>query len=156
MSKTKMPKGIFPRKPFTQEHKDAIRHGQLGNQYSKGKNLGNRNAFGKTRGAKNGNWKGGSLTHASGREARAGRPRSTYCEVCFLPANTDFDHDHATNLFRGWLCRRCNLVLGMVKDDSLLLRNLAMYLDIRKTETRPPNVILSLLQTYGLPSDNGS
>jgi hypothetical protein len=68
-----------------------------------------------------------------------GRPRPTTCELCGQPPNGRgskaksahicFDHDHATGRPRGWLCDRCNKVLGMVKDNPELLRILAAYLE---------------------------
>jgi hypothetical protein len=62
----------------------------------------------------------------------AGRPKPEHCELCGgLPDKKGivWDHDHASGEFRGWLCGRCNLVLGKVKDDPELLRKLADYLD---------------------------
>lgn len=149
-----MGKGIYNHKPLSEAHKEAIRRALKGNTWSRGKNLGNKNAYGKTRGSNNGNWKGGSLTHASGREARAGRPRSTHCEVCYKTGLTDFDHCHKTQKFRGWLCRSCNLVLGMVKDNPTLLRNLAIYLENQEAASRPVNITSSLLNPYGFQSNH--
>jgi len=55
------------------------------------------------------------------------------CEICGSPPRyrkrLAFDHCHTTGKFRGWLCERCNSVLGYVKDNSELLRSLATYLD---------------------------
>lgn len=59
----------------------------------------------------------------------AGRPRSEVCELCDEKARTVFDHDHATGVFRGWLCDRCNRTLGQVKDSPELLRKLIAYLE---------------------------
>jgi hypothetical protein len=42
---------------------------------------------------------------------------------------TQLDHDHATGAVRGFLCRRCNLALGLVDDSPLRLRKLLAYLD---------------------------
>lgn len=39
------------------------------------------------------------------------------------------DHDHETGKVRGLLCRDCNVALGLLKDDSYLLRKAADYLD---------------------------
>ena len=39
------------------------------------------------------------------------------------------DHDHATGVFRGWLCGSCNKALGMVSDNPKILRRLAKYLE---------------------------
>lgn len=136
---------------MTPEHRAAIsaaRKGKgIGNKNGLGKNLGNKNAFGKTRGQNNGNWKGG-VTTLKYKEQLAGRERPTHCEICYLSAKPDFDHSHATGEFRGWLCRRCNLALGMVKDDAALLRRLADYLDLQSPLTRPP-VILNLYALQG-------
>lgn len=38
------------------------------------------------------------------------------------------DHDHATGLIRGILCTRCNVALGMMKDDPKLLMSAIHYL----------------------------
>lgn len=38
------------------------------------------------------------------------------------------DHCHATGIFRGWLCVRCNFVLGEINDDTELLERLIRYL----------------------------
>jgi hypothetical protein len=41
----------------------------------------------------------------------------------------NFDHCHTTGRFRGWLCRNCNVTLGLVGDDPNKLRALADYLE---------------------------
>lgn len=82
------------------------------------------------------------------RAAAAGRPRPTSCEVCLeSPApkqsyrkNGDpvpvsqivFDHCHASGKFRGWICDRCNKVLGLVKDSPDLLSKLSQYLKVNQ------------------------
>lgn len=38
--------------------------------------------------------------------------RTGNCEICTKHGVLRFDHDHATGLFRGWLCGSCNLSLG--------------------------------------------
>lgn len=38
------------------------------------------------------------------------------------------DHDHATGIVRGLLCKDCNYALGCVKDSAATLKRLAMYL----------------------------
>lgn len=75
-------------------------------------------------GEKAANWQGG----ISNKEIVAGRKRPEQCEICGGMGKIDFDHDHKTNKFRGWICRRCNLALGMVKDNSELLIALSQYL----------------------------
>ncbi len=67
------------------------------------------------------------------RDECASRPRAERCESCGeLPKRhsvTVFDHCHATNEFRGWLCDRCNRVLGLCGDSIQVLRGLAAYLE---------------------------
>lgn len=38
------------------------------------------------------------------------------------------DHCHSTGDFRGWLCQRCNLVLGRCEDSAELFMKMAYYL----------------------------
>jgi Recombination endonuclease VII len=65
----------------------------------------------------------------------AGRPRPDICELCGQPGAIVFDHCHSRGAFRGWICDRCNKVLGLVKDDPLLLRRMAGYLEASSGET---------------------
>lgn len=56
------------------------------------------------------------------------------CATCGLPARDrhgrfHVDHDHETGTVRGLLCYQCNIVLGLVKDDPKVLRNLATYVE---------------------------
>lgn len=51
------------------------------------------------------------------------------CEVCQSAKRVCLDHDHKTSLFRGWLCHKCNVVLGRTKDSPKVLRKLADYLE---------------------------
>lgn len=56
--------------------------------------------------------------------------RDAPCAICKrTDESLHFDHDHATNLGRGWLCGRCNRGLGMYLDDPALLRAAAQYLE---------------------------
>lgn len=61
-------------------------------------------------------------------EFEAGRKKPESCEICGAMGVIYWDHDHETGKFRGWICWRCNVVLGHVRDDSELLINLAKYL----------------------------
>lgn len=62
----------------------------------------------------------------------AGRPQPDFCDVCGRPEHHKdgvvFDHCHQNGHFRGWLCRNCNWVLGLVEDNPLILLKLAAYL----------------------------
>ena len=75
--------------------------------------------------------------HRANQEALMGRPRPDLCEMCGEPpigrgkkseAGICFDHDHTTGKPRGWLCDRCNKVLGLIRDDPALLERMADYL----------------------------
>ena len=70
----------------------------------------------------------------------AQRPKPEVCEICDeLNIRIVFDHSHARGHFRGWICDRCNRVLGLVKDSPGLLLKLADYL--KETEYGKDNVI---------------
>lgn len=75
-------------------------------------------------------WKGGVSVdwEKNQKEKLAGRKRPEHCEICGAMGRICFDHDHKTGKFRGWICHRCNVVLGFVKDNSELLNELAEYL----------------------------
>jgi hypothetical protein len=75
----------------------------------------------------------------------AGRPKSSICEICRTNEfRIVFDHCHTHGHFRGWICDRCNRVLGLVRDNSKLLKKMAKYLEINngaidnKTTERTP------------------
>lgn len=62
-------------------------------------------------------------------ENLAGRKKPQVCEICGeINKKICFDHCHKTGRFRGWVCHRCNFVLGLVKDDSDVLKKLIKYL----------------------------
>lgn len=80
------------------------------------------------------NWKGGISFRK--RILLAPTPKPEQCEVCGAFGGDSkkgicYDHDHLTGKFRGWLCIRCNLALGMVKDNTETLLALIDY--IRKS-----------------------
>lgn len=77
-------------------------------------------------------WKGGNSTKY--RRAHAPRPMPEICEVCGAFAGIGkfgihYDHDHKTGKFRGWLCGRCNVALGLLKDNKETLLALVDYLE---------------------------
>lgn len=96
------------------------------------------------RGEKNGNWAGGLIPSRRKRQTRykmkwlrdkekeAGRKRPDYCELCKETGRICFDHNHATGEFRGWICHRCNTVIGFAKDDPELLEKMSKYLKQQK------------------------
>jgi hypothetical protein len=96
-------------------------------------------------------------TERQRREARlaaiAGRPRPDTCDIC-REKNTRrndviaFDHCHTHGHFRGWLCDRCNTVLGSAEDNPSLLRQMADYL-----ERTTPNNDHKQGQKAGIPDD---
>lgn len=62
------------------------------------------------------------------KEKIAGRPRPEMCELCREISKTVFDHSHSKGHFRGWICDRCNRVLGSVNDSIELLAKMITYL----------------------------
>jgi len=74
----------------------------------------------------------------SEQETKAGRPRASLCEIC---GGTErvivFDHCHKHGHFRGWICSRCNTVLGHAEDDASLLLKMAAYLKRTQINTSP-------------------
>lgn len=61
------------------------------------------------------------------------RRRMGACEICGaddrFPLN--WDHDHRTGQFRGFLCEPCNHLLGKAKDDATILTAAIAYLQRR-------------------------
>lgn len=57
------------------------------------------------------------------------------CAICGNPAPIGgvlrVDHDHQSGRVRGLLCNRCNLLLGLAKDDPERLLEAALYLESR-------------------------
>jgi recombination endonuclease VII len=53
------------------------------------------------------------------------------CALCGLALEGKFgvDHDHKTGRVRGILHNNCNVILGMAKDDPILLRKATSYLE---------------------------
>jgi hypothetical protein len=63
------------------------------------------------------------------REAFTGK-----CFACGVPEDEcseklHLDHDHETGVFRGWLCKGCNMALGHLRDSSDRARMLAEYIE---------------------------
>lgn len=51
------------------------------------------------------------------------------CGVCGGFVELCFDHDHETNAFRGLLCRRCNMGLGLIGDTKEAIQRTLQYLE---------------------------
>lgn len=69
-------------------------------------------------------------------EKKASRKKPEQCEICGifgkdLKKGLCFDHDHVTGRFRGWICGRCNIALGLIKDNTQTLRTMIIYLEAK-------------------------
>jgi len=53
-------------------------------------------------------------------------------KLCGLGRNLAVDHCHASGKIRGLLCSKCNLGLGLFKDDTILLATAKKYLEKHK------------------------
>jgi len=59
------------------------------------------------------------------------RKQENKCAICGNVFTKEFhiDHSHATNIVRGLLCEKCNLALGLFKDNPAILRSAISYLE---------------------------
>lgn len=124
------------RKKLSESHKGQVPSFYKGSKHSEETKL-------KLSGINSPNWKGGLTKNIIYRkqysknyeekrkkkkEKLAGRKKPEQCEVCGAFGQICFDHDHITGKFRGWICWRCNVVLGHIKDSKDLLNKLIDYL----------------------------
>lgn len=58
------------------------------------------------------------------------------CAICGDPPNGSFavDHNHASGVVRGLLCRQCNLVVGNAREAVWILQSAAAYIKHHNTE----------------------
>jgi len=124
-------KGVAYQKGYkhTEETRAKIKEARA----RQGNNVWNKGLKGYNAGEKHPQWQGGKGGRGTKqqliyREKLAGRQKPTECEICGAMGKICFDHDHATGLFRGWICWRCNVVLGHVKDSAELLEMLMKYI----------------------------
>lgn len=75
----------------------------------------------------------GRINTPERKEKNAGRPKPPDCEICGAIGRICYDHDHKTEKFRGWICWRCNIVLGHCRDSKELLSMLITYLEKNTT-----------------------
>lgn len=74
-----------------------------------------------------------------------GRKRPDICEACGgNDGGIVFDHCHERGHPRGWLCDRCNIALGCLRDDISRLRKLIAYLQRNKVSSAPQFVLPGL------------
>lgn len=72
--------------------------------------------------------------HKQYKKARDAAPPETPCCICGSEENLRMDHDHVTGRFRGWLCHRHNIALGMIGDSIEELLQAIDYLSTTSTE----------------------
>lgn len=51
-----------------------------------------------------------------------------FCPLCGRNVPLSLDHNHVTNKVRGWICSKCNSILGFANDDTTLLKKMIDYL----------------------------
>lgn len=62
------------------------------------------------------------------------------CEIVFdVHITPHCDHDHATGLFRDWLCQGCNKGLGMFEEDTERMQRAIDYIKKHFIEEADPN-----------------
>ena len=71
-------------------------------------------------------------------EKDAGQVCPKQCEICDRTQlkRLSFDHDHETGKFRGWVCYKCNTVLGLVDDDPRMLQKIINFLNEKDIKTK--------------------
>jgi hypothetical protein len=47
-----------------------------------------------------------------------GETRYGICPICFIDSQLVPDHDHSTGEMRGWICRLCNIHLGLYEKNK--------------------------------------
>lgn len=93
--------------------------------------------------------RGRSVRNAAGRRRAAKKngyaecteypppPSDSKCSICHRQEKLSLDHDHETGHFRGYICRKCNLGLGMLGDTTEAIRRVLHYLEHIAHERQP-------------------
>lgn len=72
------------------------------------------------------------------------------CAICGDPEKDDWDlavdHDHRTGVVRGLLCRRCNVGIGLLRDDAGVLASAADYVRSRSSSPVGSGTLLGPLK----------
>lgn len=71
------------------------------------------------------------------------RNRCASCEETIgkeIPRTVNIDHCHKSGTVRGILCSACNTSLGLMKDDPIRIRKLAMYAERHQSPTIPLSI----------------
>lgn len=63
------------------------------------------------------------------KQIRIDRRKEGECPLCLDQKILVFDHCHVRGVFRGWICRECNLMLGHAKDSTDTMRRAIDYLE---------------------------
>ncbi|HZS80052.1 MAG TPA: endonuclease domain-containing protein [Herbaspirillum sp.] len=75
-------------------------------------------------------------------EAALNRKKPDICDACGgNDGGIVFDHCHQAMFPRGWLCDRCNVALGCLRDSPERLRQLVAYLERNETGITPEFMI---------------
>ena len=72
----------------------------------------------------------------------------TPCACCGKPTEKhEFDHDHKTGQFRGWVCKACNVGLGKFGDEAAGLVDPVIYLYNRSNKEQKRAFIEKLTES---------
>ena len=128
--------GIYSKnRKWSNEVKEKMKNSHLGRKYKtmsvEGRNNISKGRVGKFLGKNHPFWKGGKRDYM---KKHAPRPMPEQCEICgafmsdFKIKSLCYDHDHKTGAFRGWICTRCNVAIGMVKENVETLQAIIDYI----------------------------
>ncbi len=75
-------------------------------------------------------------------------PPGTPCNCCGRIDKLHLDHDHSTGAFRGYLCKNCNLGIGLIGDSSAGV-NLALAYLLRSESSDSINASSTTANSFG-------